>query len=96
LRSKNYKPRQKIQAEDYFVGSASSELSYSFNPDKIGVKEKLDTLTPANREVIDVVYYNGFTHKEAAEKLDLPLGTIKSRLRIAIRELRNIFGIEHT
>ncbi len=94
LRSKGYKSQQKIQSTENIVVSEDSGLSYSFNPDLIGIKEKLDSLDASYREVIEVVYYKGYTHAEAAEALNLPLGTVKSRVRIAIRELRTILGIE--
>jgi RNA polymerase sigma-70 factor (ECF subfamily) len=95
LRSKGFKASQKIQSDETSV--ANSEMNaYTFNPDQIGVKEKLDKLPESYREVIEIVYYNGYTHQEAAKALNLPLGTVKSRVRIAIRELRTIFGIETT
>lgn len=96
LRSKGYKATQKIQADENSVATSEANASYTFNPDQIGLKEKLDTLDVAYRQVIEVVYYNGYTHAEAAKALDLPLGTVKSRVRIALRELRTVFGIEPT
>ncbi len=39
-----------------------------------------------------MVYFKGFTHIEAAKALDLPLGTVKTRIRMAILELRKYFN----
>jgi RNA polymerase sigma-70 factor (ECF subfamily) len=88
LRSKEYKKNLKIQGDENFVINTAEQQTYKFNPDHIGVKEKLDMLEPEYLEAINIVYYGGFTHAEAAEKLNIPLGTLKSRIRIAIRELR--------
>ena len=42
-------------------------------------------------EVIDLVYFQGHTHQEAADQLDLPLGTLKSRIKKAIEALRKVY-----
>jgi len=42
--------------------------------------------------VLSMVYFKGYTHVEAAEELDLPLGTVKTRIRMAIMELRKHFN----
>ena len=38
-----------------------------------------------------MVYYRGYTHKEASDELNLPIGTVKSRIKIALRELKKIY-----
>ncbi len=42
-------------------------------------------------ELIDLAYYGGMTHHELAEYLDLPLGTVKSRLRLGLQKLRTLW-----
>jgi RNA polymerase sigma factor (sigma-70 family) len=42
--------------------------------------------------VINMIYYRGYTHAEAAEALNLPLGTVKTRLARAIKRLRVVYG----
>lgn len=49
-------------------------------------------LKPELIAVLDMVYFKGYTHVEAAEELNLPLGTIKTRVRMAIIELRKRFN----
>jgi RNA polymerase sigma factor (sigma-70 family) len=58
----------------------------------IGVRKMIETLDPTLREVVDAVYIMGYTHAEASEKLHIPLGTVKTRLRNAIVELRKYFN----
>ena len=43
------------------------------------------------KKLIDLIYFQGYTQEEAAEETGIPLGTIKTRLRYAINELRGIF-----
>lgn len=45
------------------------------------------------RQVIEEVFFNDLTHQEAAEKLSIPLGTLKSRLRLGLGRLRELAGI---
>ncbi|MDX2303150.1 MAG: sigma-70 family RNA polymerase sigma factor [Microscillaceae bacterium] len=58
--------------------------------DHIGINQVLESLAPEYQEVIDIIYFKGYTHQEASEHLGIPLGTIKTRVRIALRELRKL------
>lgn len=49
----------------------------------------LDTLPAAQREAIELAYFKGMTHREIAEALDEPLGTIKTRMRLGMQKLRD-------
>jgi RNA polymerase sigma-70 factor (ECF subfamily) len=51
------------------------------------IREALSKLPVDQRQVLSKVYLEGKTHKEASEELDLPLGTIKSRVRLALHKL---------
>ena len=81
--------RQKIQPIDISVYNNPS-LQTSPSTDTIGLRKIVSRLEPKYRMMIDLAYFGGYTHKEIEEKLNLPLGTIKSRLRIAMRELRKL------
>ena len=52
------------------------------------VRGMMDALTPDQREAIELVYFHGLTHAEAAKRLDQPLGTIKARVRRGLGRLR--------
>ena len=83
-------------------GTALEELSVdqfefhqtTFNPDVIGIKNLAGKLKLPEKEILDLIYFKGFTHIEVAETLNLPLGTVKTRLRRAIQSLREHFGVE--
>ncbi len=61
------------------------------NPEHIGVQEIVSQLRPERKQLIDLVYFAGYTHEEAAEELKLPLGTVKTRIRAALQELKQLF-----
>jgi RNA polymerase sigma-70 factor (ECF subfamily) len=56
------------------------------------VQEALRKLPPAQREVLELAYYGGFTQSQLAERLGQPLGTIKSRMFTALAGLRTILA----
>ncbi|MCF0073331.1 sigma-70 family RNA polymerase sigma factor [Dyadobacter sp. CY261] len=56
------------------------------------VRSWVARLLPERRVPIELVYFQGYTHEEVAEKLSVPLGTIKSRIRKGLQELRCVFS----
>ena len=52
------------------------------------IRKALAILPPAQREVIDLAYFHGLSQSEIAQKLDQPLGTVKTRVRLAMQKLR--------
>ena len=54
------------------------------------VRSALDSLSPEQREVIELAYYSGLSHSEIALKLGQPLGTVKTRTRLAMMKLRDL------
>ena len=57
------------------------------------VADCLDSLTDAQRECIQLAYYDGLTYAQVSERLSANLATIKSRMRDAIRGLRRCLGV---
>ncbi|MBO0860458.1 MAG: sigma-70 family RNA polymerase sigma factor [Chloracidobacterium sp.] len=68
--------------------SATPEESATASERQKLVREALDLLTPEQRQVIELSYYSGLSHSEIAEKLNQPLGTIKTRARLGMMKLR--------
>jgi RNA polymerase sigma-70 factor (ECF subfamily) len=56
------------------------------------VREAVDQLTPAQREAIEMALYGGLTQSEIADQLQVPPGTVKSRLRLGMQKLRETLG----
>jgi RNA polymerase sigma-70 factor (ECF subfamily) len=77
------------------VDEHASELldAVASAPDHARVRECLAALPPEQHEAVQLAYFAGMTHREIAETTGLPLGTVKSRLRLAMQRLRELFGI---
>lgn len=58
----------------------------------IDLRTIVDKLKPERKVLLDLVYLQGFTQQEAAEELEIPLGTAKSRIRTALQDLKHIFA----
>jgi RNA polymerase sigma-70 factor (ECF subfamily) len=56
------------------------------------VRAAIEELTPAQREALDLAFFGGLTHVEVSERLGIPLGTAKTRIRSALLRLRDILG----
>lgn len=90
VRSKAYQNNQKNQElpeTTYFdkAGSGSTQQSV----DNIGLKKIVQQLKTEHRVLIDLAYFKGYTHEEIAEIENLPLGTVKTRIRSALTQLRD-------
>ena len=59
---------------------------------ELRIRAGLDELPPEQRAVLVAAFYDGLSHAEIAAKLGLPLGTVKSRVRLAFRHLRGALG----
>ena len=60
-------------------------------PDYTELKGSIKKLEPHHQKAIALVYYLGYTHKEAHEEMGVPLGTFKSYIRQALKQLRTIY-----
>ena len=92
LRSKDFRNANKNQDIENNVDFIDSQKKITFNSDTLGLKEMVVSLKPEFTDVLEMVYFKGYTHVEAAEELNLPLGTVKTRIRMAIMELRKHFN----
>lgn len=86
-RSKEYRATHKTTEIDDVVGKRT-ELSVLPSVDHIGVRSLLDRLDDDHRAIIELLYLREFTQSEAAKELGIPLGTVKTRARRAIMQLR--------
>jgi len=64
----------------------------SIRPEFIDIQENLAKIESKYQIVLDALFFQGMTQQEASDELDIPLGTIKSRLKIGLRELKKIYG----
>ncbi|MDP9047207.1 MAG: sigma-70 family RNA polymerase sigma factor [Bacteroidota bacterium] len=92
VRSKDYKNQNKNQDIDNNVTTIDEQRNSVYKPELLGVRELVETLKPEQKSILDLVYFKGYTHVEAADELGVPLGTIKTRLRMAVQQLRKHFN----
>ncbi|MFT5819412.1 MAG: RNA polymerase sigma factor (sigma-70 family) [Crocinitomix sp.] len=84
-RSKNFK------TISYTTQTSNLETNNTqLNIDHIGLLDLVNQLKPEIQNVMNIVYFKGYTHIEAAEFLNLPLGTVKGRVRKGLKILRQI------
>lgn len=91
LRSQSYKHTNKIQSLDNHVSMMDGQSQTQSAVDHIGLDKVVDTLKPEQKIIIDYIYFKGFTQAEVAEELNIPLGTVKTRVKSAINHLREFF-----
>lgn len=84
--------RLEIQDIDSSVYAVEQNQTIYNELDSKELKEIVSRLKPEQQQLIEMVYWGGYTHEEAAQRLDMPLGTVKTRVRNALRDLRKIFG----
>ena len=71
-------------------GAQRAVAAITFNPDHIGLHELTLQLKPRQREVIDLLYFGGCTQAETAQRLGIPLATVKTRARAALQALSRL------
>ena len=88
LRSKGYKKQQKISQDENSVNTYQDNSFAADRFDSIGLRKQLASLKPEQKDIIDLAYFNGYTQEEISKQMGIPLGTVKTRMRTAIMELR--------
>ena len=88
VRSKSYKKDKKNLSVDYFVGILHDNENLDSKMDAIGVLKLVKNLKDKCIQLIEMLYFNGYTQKEASEELKIPIGTVKTRNRSCISQLR--------
>lgn len=88
VRSKGFQNSQKNRelTESVYVSGGTSEIQ----TDQIGLKKLVYQLKEDHRVLIDLSYFQGFTQDEISKMMNIPLGTVKTRLRTALIQLRTI------
>lgn len=90
IRSRQHRVGTRTQGLDDSLAAQRMPAPDSFRPEHIGLQEIVKTLVPEQRQIIDLLYFGGYTQSEVAEELKLPLGTVKTRARTAIKLLSKL------
>src|SRR5215211_4316402 len=83
--------QEKIQAS-----ATRSQPSEAFaetlrNSQRDQVREALNTVPPEQLKILELAYFSGYTHLQISELLRLPLGTVKGRMRLGLKKIRDYF-----
>lgn len=89
VRSLKNKTEKEVQIETSTVYKITSG---ELNQDVLDIQKHLSSLDVKYQIVINALFFEGMTQQEASDELDIPLGTIKSRLKIGLRELKKIYN----
>lgn len=96
LRARARRPQSAEPLENYEESAAFSDNktgdSIGSEDTRLLLKTELEKLTRIQKEVLELVYFEGLTQTEIAKKLSLPLGTVKTRVRDGLKHLKEIFG----
>jgi RNA polymerase sigma-70 factor, ECF subfamily len=93
IRSRAHLRRKQDKIE---ASATTSEPSEAFaetwkNAQQEQVREALNTIPHEQLKILELAYFSGYTHIEIAERLELPLGTVKGRMRLGLQKLRGYY-----
>lgn len=92
LRSKGEIMRGKIRGDEETVSIARTDLNTEQSTDTIGVRQAVANLEPRYAQIVQLAYFQGYTLDEISKVLTVPLGTVKTRMRHAMQQLRQHFS----
>ena len=90
LRRRGRKVQREIRTE---LSDVYTIADSNVDPELVDMREHLTKLDDKQRLVIEALYFSGMTQSEAAEALNMPLGSVKTSLRLGLRELRKTYGV---
>lgn len=93
LRSKGFNNSQKNLSSDNFVHLLDDSNKLSNKIDTIGIQEFVKKLKPKCIQIINLLFFKGYTQQEASDELEIPLGTIKTQNRNCINDLRHFLQV---
>lgn len=77
-----------INADDIYDQVEGLSIQSQRESEDLELQQQVDLLPPEQKEVIQATYFEGYTHSQFAEKNKIPLGTVKSRIRLALNQLK--------
>jgi RNA polymerase sigma factor (sigma-70 family) len=90
LRSKAYHNQNNNTDLNIVRFDVDKRYNTSINIDVFGIRESLDRLKSEHREILNLIYFKGYTHVEVADELGIPVGTVKTRWTKGIVNLKRI------
>ena len=91
IRTQKFKRQQQSETVDATV---TNDIAFSEGMQVVdlGLQNQIRRLEPKYQQIIDLMYFQGYSQSEISKEFDIPLGTVKSRAKVAMRELRRLLG----
>lgn len=93
MRSREISKDQKTRGIENVVSKIDKKGFTEQQVESIGLSDVLRNLPEDQRFIVDHLYLKGYSQSELAEEFNIPLGTVKTRLRLAMKQLRLTLGI---
>ena len=93
LRSKGFNNSKKNLSAENFVYLMDDNTKQNHKIDSIGIQEFVKKLKPKCIQIIDLLFFKGYTQQEASDELEIPLGTVKTQNRNCINDLRTFLRV---
>lgn len=87
-RLKAFSKKNKNLEVENFVDILEDSTNLEKRTNGIGIKDFVNKLADQCKKLIELIYFRGYTQKEVSETLEMPLGTVKTRNRNCLRELK--------
>lgn len=91
-RSKEINKEKKTSGMDNSVSKVERFGKVEQRTEDIGIKDLLTCLPDDQRFIVEYLYFKGYTQQEVSNEFNIPLGTVKTRLRLAMQKLRITLG----
>jgi len=92
LRSKGEIMKSKIQTGEHIVNNLEQNIKTEQPTDTIGLRKMVGGLRSEYATIVELAYFKGYTTEEISKALGIPSGTVKTRMRSAMGQLREIFA----
>ncbi|GAC1301451.1 MAG: sigma-70 family RNA polymerase sigma factor [Mucilaginibacter sp.] len=92
LRSLHYHQYLNTESIDDHVVKIEERYYSVFNIETIGARPLINSLKKEHKQILELIYFQGYTQSEVADELKIPLGTVKTHCRKAIQTLRDIYN----
>jgi RNA polymerase sigma factor (sigma-70 family) len=93
MRSKEISKEQKTRAIENVVSRVEAREPVEQRVEDIGIKDIIKSLPDEQQFVVDHLYFRGYSQAELADEFNIPLGTVKTRLRLAMQSLRETLNV---
>ena len=94
LRSGEIKKAQKTDDITSFVSDVEISNKEYQQIDAIGLREQMSVLREEERFILEMSYFRGYTQSEISDEFGIPLGTVKTRLRMGLNSLRAALNVK--